>query len=166
MASKQKKENGKKKEKKVSKKKETKEIEESSEKELKMYVPTPDSVGKSFQMDNYGNFRIVVNGMEGEWVGNHEMATVDVGTGLYIGVLKSFKGNIPAESVLRVEKVEEGENKKADIVEKKSGKKHEDFVQVKIFDKESKRNLDVEEIEDILDSILLKREFDFVVKGG
>ena len=44
----------------------------------KEFVPTPETEGKPFQVDKWGNHRIVMKGKEGEWYKPHELATLEV----------------------------------------------------------------------------------------
>jgi len=40
-------------------------------------VPTPETKDKQFQMDKFGNFRIVVNGIESPWTSQYDIAGVE-----------------------------------------------------------------------------------------
>lgn len=109
--------------------------------DIKRYKPIPEYEGKSFQMDSYGNFRIVMNTIKGKiesgWVPYEGIATIDIDAGMlcfvsdylgdhqFIGVSDYYKGCLPTEQILRIEKVDEdGESsfykiKVTDIVEDK-----------------------------------------------
>ncbi len=73
-------------------------------KDFKKLEPCDEDVGKAFQMDDYGNFRIVVNGKSGEWKSYNSIATVEVDGILYIDVSAYYEGVLPHECVLKVEK--------------------------------------------------------------
>lgn len=71
------------------------------------YEPVPEYRGKSFQMDARGNFRIVVKGREGLWETYEGIANIEVDGEKYIGVSDYYKGSLPTECVLKVQKVDE-----------------------------------------------------------
>lgn len=118
------------------------------EKVLKEFIPVEEYKDKPFQMDGYGNFRIVLNGargkIESEWVSYQEMAIIKVDTDLFIGVSDYYKGYLPTECMLKVEEVDEdGEPsfykfKVADLIEDKimSPKEIEDILINPPFDVE------------------------------
>ncbi len=143
-----------KKEKNVEKKIKT---EETKEKEKGLHIPVSESVGKSFQKDDYDNFRIVVDGKESDWVEYQGIATIEVDSVLYIGVSKYQKGRLPTETILKLEKVEGKDEKR----EKEKNK--EDYVKIKIVDKSTGKSLEAEDIEDVLNSVL-KHDFNFTIK--
>jgi hypothetical protein len=41
------------------------------------HISTPETVDKEFQVDKFGNFRIVVGGIAGEWTTIHNIAVVE-----------------------------------------------------------------------------------------
>ena len=102
----------------------------------KEFVPVEESVGKSFQMDNFGNFRIVVKGKESEWVGYERIATLKIEDEQFIGVSEYYKGYLPTECTLRVEVVDEDGDS--------------NFLKCKIISIEDKRILDHDDVEDII----------------
>lgn len=128
--------------------------EKINEGEFKRFVPIPECVGKSFQIDDYGNFRIVVDDKESDWVDYQGIATLSIGEKLYIGVSDYFKGCLPTECVLKAEK--------RDDIHKKED---EGFVKVKIVDKNKNEPLDMEDIEHVLEGVFLEREFSVTVES-
>lgn len=131
------------------------------EKELKRFVPTLETEGKDFQMDDFGNFRIVVDTNKGkimsDWALYQGITTIDTGTGLYIAVTDYFKGYLPTECVLKVTKLDEEEK-----VEKAGD---DGFVKIKIVDKlTDDKILNKKEIEDMLNTVLKECEFDLKVE--
>lgn len=122
---------------------------------LDKHKPIQETEGKAFQTDPYGNFRIIIDRKESEWVTYSGVATLKVDNKFYFGVSKYFQGTFPTECVLKVEKYDE-------FLEKKE--KNKGFVMVKITDIATNENLDGIEIKQILDVILFKNEFIFSVK--
>ena len=86
-------------------------MEENAEKVLKEFVPVDEYKDKPFQMDGCGNFRIIINSARGKiesgWVAYQEIAVINTGTDLFIGVSDYYKGSLPTERVLKVEEVDE-----------------------------------------------------------
>lgn len=110
-------------------------------------VPIPECVGKPFQYDYEGNFRIVVKGhescwtspyevatliIEGEWVGNDEVRNKEI----YIGVSGVYTGDLPKECPLLITVVD--------------GDGDANFVQVKVVDLDTGETLDEDEVEEQL----------------
>lgn len=86
-------------------------MEENTEKILKEFVPVDEYKDRPFQIDGYGNFRIIINSARGKiesgWVAYQEIAVINAGTDLFIGVSGYYKGSLPTERVLKVEEVDE-----------------------------------------------------------
>ncbi len=74
--------------------------------EYKKHVPCDETYGKAFQMDDYGNFRIVVHGFTSEWVSYESIASLMLYDVQYIGVSAYYEGVLPHECVLKVEKTD------------------------------------------------------------
>lgn len=111
-------------------------MERDQKGEFRRFVPTPECMEETFQMDAFGNFRIWVKGKESEWVGYERIATLDVDGEKFVGVSAYFEGYLPTECVLKVEVVDEdGEP---------------NFFKCKIVDTEEDKILDCEEVEEIL----------------
>lgn len=112
------------------------EVRKDQKAEFKRFVPTPECAKKAFQMDDFGNFRIVVKGKEGDWVGYERVAMLDVDGEKFIGVSKYFDGYLPTECVMKVEVVDEdGEP---------------NFFKFKVVNTVEDRILDHEEVDEIL----------------
>ena len=105
-------------------------------------------------MDDYGNFRIAINSSKGQiesdWVTYEEIATINIGNGLFIGVSDHYNGRLPTERLLRVEEIDEdGES---------------NFYKFKIADLVEDRVLCPKEIDEILrDPPFDVEEYGFVV---
>ena len=130
-------------------------MEESVNKVLKEFEPTKEYKDRPFQMDGCGNFRIVINSAKGKiesrWVAYQEIAVVDVGTGLFIGVSDYYKGSLPTERLLKVEEVDEdGEP---------------NFYKFKVADIVADKIMNPKEIEEILINPPFDvEEYGFVIK--
>lgn len=125
-------------------------------KELKKFLPIPECVDESFQMDDYGNFRIAVNSAKGKiysnWTVYEGIAAVNVGTDSFIGVSNYHEGYLPTERILRVEEVDEdGES---------------NFYKFKIADLKADKIMGPGEIDEILrDPPFDVEEYGFIVKS-
>lgn len=73
-----------------------------SEKEHKRYEPIDECIGKAFQMDYYGNFRIVVHGVKSEWTDYSGIATLEYDGHKYAGVSAYYEGPLPHECVFEI----------------------------------------------------------------
>lgn len=76
------------------------------------FVPVPETEGKPFQIDKYGNHRIVMKGKEGIWHKIHELSTLEVdnknGTkDVFFAVTELHTGSLPTECVLKAIVVDE-----------------------------------------------------------
>lgn len=110
-------------------------------------VPIPECIGKPFQYDYDGNFRIVVKGhaskwtspydiatliIEGEWVGNDDIRSKEI----YISVSEFHTGDLPKECPLLITVVDRDGDA--------------NFIQVKIVDLEASKILDKDDVEEQL----------------
>lgn len=115
------------------------------------YVPTPETMDKSFQEDSYGNFRIFVEGKLSQWRKYNEIAFLKVEDRTYIGVTDFYRDFLPKGCALRVEVVDEDGDA--------------NFYKFKITDLIADAVLDKDDIEDILqDPILVDGEYIFNIK--
>jgi hypothetical protein len=74
---------------------------------MRRWIPCKETENKGFQMDDYGNMRIVVDGKEGNWSTYQSIASLEIDGQHYIGVSQFYAGCLPHECVLKVEKVSE-----------------------------------------------------------
>ncbi len=74
--------------------------------ESKKHIPCAETDGKAFQMDDYGNFRIVVHGFPSDWVSYRSIASLMLYDVQYIGVSAYYEGVLPHECVLEVKKTD------------------------------------------------------------
>lgn len=116
------------------------------------HVATPETIGKPFQKDRYGNYRIVVKGHASEWCKRYQLATLKVDGEIYIGVSDIHDGHVPKECVAKIEVVDEdGEP---------------NFYRFKIIDLAQNRALDLYDVYDTLgESPFDTEEYEFFVKG-
>ncbi len=70
-------------------------------------IPCKETENKGFQMDDFGNIRIVVGDRESEWLTYQSIAHLEIDNQYYIGISQYFAGYIPHECVLKVEKLSE-----------------------------------------------------------
>jgi len=76
------------------------------------FVPTPETDGKPFQVDKYGNHRIVMKGVKSDWYKPKELATLEVvnkngNMDIFISATFMHPGPLPTECVLRAVVVDE-----------------------------------------------------------
>lgn len=76
------------------------------------FVPIKDTEGKPFQVDKYGNHRIVVMGNESRWHKIYEFATLKVEnkngtTDVFFAATKFHNGYLPTECILKAVVVDE-----------------------------------------------------------
>ena len=76
------------------------------------FVPTPETEGKPFQVDKYGNHRIVMKGKESEWYKPKELATLKVDnkngtTDVFFALANMYYGALPTGRVLKAVVVDE-----------------------------------------------------------
>lgn len=116
-------------------------------------VPIPECVGKPFQYDYKGNFRIVVKGHESKWTSPYDVVTLMIedewignddtrNKEIYIGVSELHTGDLPKECPLLITVVD--------------GDGDANFVHIKIVDLDTCEVLDKDDIEERLyDSVSL-----------
>jgi len=80
--------------------------EESLNKDFKKFEPCNECIGKAFQMDDYGNFRIVVHGFASKWVSYNSIASLEYDGVKYIGVSAYYEGTIPHECIVEIKKTD------------------------------------------------------------
>jgi len=122
---------------------------------LDKHEPTSETEDKPFQVDNYGNFRIIVNSKESEWVSYSEVALLEHNGRNYFGVSKYFQRIFPTECVLRVDIYDPSIAKEQELLK--------NCIAMRIIDKSNGRPLSAKDIEKMLDVVLSKDEFDFFV---
>lgn len=71
---------------------------------FKKFEPSDEDIRDAFQIDDYGNFRIVIHGDKGEWANYQGIAKLEHGGRIYIAVSQYFKGVLPHECILEVTK--------------------------------------------------------------
>ncbi len=126
-------------------------------------VSIPECIGKPFQYDYDGNFRIVVKGhaskwtspydiatltIEGEWTGNDEIRSREI----YIGVSELHTGDLPKECPLLITVVD--------------GDGDANFIQVKIVDLEASKILDKDDVEEQLCDPIYSDDMGVTVKAS
>lgn len=126
-------------------------------------VPIPECVGKPFQYDYDGNFRIVVKShaskwtspyevavliIEGEWIGNDETRSKEI----YVGVSDVHEGALPKECPLLITEVD--------------GDGDANFVQVKIIDTDTGETLDKDDVEEQLYDSTCQCDIGITVKAS
>lgn len=126
-------------------------------------VPIPECIGKPFQYDCDGNFRIVVKGctsewtspyevatltIEGEWIGNDETHSKEV----YIAVSGVNTGALPKECPLLITEVD--------------GDGDANFVQVKVVDLDTGETLDKDDVEEQLWDSTCQGDMGITVKAS
>jgi len=119
------------------------------------FVPVPETEGKPFQVDKYGNHRIVMNGKEGVWHKPYELSTLEVDnkngtTDVFFAVTGLYTESLPTESVLNVTIVDEDGDS--------------DFYQFKILDIVNDKSLDADGVFDVLQESTFIQGYDFRVK--
>lgn len=119
------------------------------QKRLEEFVPTSETEKEPFQVDKYGNFRIVVKGRTSSWTRSDKIASIIVDDETYIGATDRLKEILPTMSVLKVEKVDEdGET---------------DFYRFKIVDLIEDRILDEDDVLDHLREPMSDVDFNIIV---
>ncbi len=115
------------------------------------YVPVKEDIDKAFQMDRFGNFRIVVGDKQSKWVSYQEIAALNIEDDTYIGVSKFFEGIIPTESVFKIKEADmDGDT---------------DFYVFKVIDSDQDLVLDSEQVEDLLiENDIYSGDFTFHVR--
>lgn len=74
---------------------------------MRRWIPCKETENKGFQVDDFGNIRIVVDDKKGEWSTYQSIADLEIDSQYYIGVSAYYEGKLPHECVLKVEKVSE-----------------------------------------------------------
>lgn len=126
-------------------------------------VPIPECVGKPFQYDYEGNFRIVVKGHESKWTSPYDVATLTIedewvgnddihSKEIYIGVSGVHTGELPKECPLLITIVD--------------GDGDANFVQVKIIDLDTGETLDKDDVEEQLYDSIYQNDMGIVVKDS
>jgi hypothetical protein len=84
----------------------------SDQKRLGEFMPIPETEGKPFQVDRYGNHRIVMKGKESIWFKKYELATLKVNnkdgsTDRFFAITDMYYGVLPTMCVLKAVVVDE-----------------------------------------------------------
>jgi len=129
----------------------------SEQKRLGEFMPVPETEGKPFQIDKYGNHRIVMKGKEGVWHKINEMSTLEVdnknGTkDVFFAVTKLHTGPLPTECVLKAVVVDEDGDS--------------DFYQFKIVDLVKNEILDADDVLNILQESTFEKDYLVNVKDS
>ncbi len=73
-----------------------------TEKNLKFHEPMNECHGKAFQMDDHGNFRIVVHGIKSNWTTYKGITQLEYDGHRYAGVSAYYEGELPHECVFEI----------------------------------------------------------------
>ena len=122
------------------------------------FVPTPETEGKPFQVDKYGNHRIVMKGKESEWYKPKELATLEVVN--KNGIVDVFiaatdyvhSGFLPTGCVLKTVLVDEDGDS--------------DYYKFKFVDLVTDEVLDVDEVSSALSACTREQDYDVSVKAS